>query len=116
MNWFFHTVKNSVRVRAHVYLGEDEMDKFHGHVKSHTLTAFLLSVGILCAGLSGARLLRAQSASSSPAVQWEGAMLADFRRVEVASVSAALEELTGRRMCMTPPLHPIFHTQFARFT
>src|ERR1700736_6666512 len=111
----FHAMKNSVRVRAHVYIGEDEMDKFHGYVKSHTLTAFLLSAGILCAGLSGAKMLRAQSASSSPAAQLESAMLADFRRVEVASVSDALEELTGKRMYMTHRMHPIFTTKFAGF-
>ena len=91
------------------------MDKFRGYVKSHTITAFLLSVGILCAGLSGARMARAQSASSSPAAQLESAMLADFRRVEVASVSDALEELTGKRMYMTHRMHPIFTTKFAGF-
>jgi len=96
-------------------MGEGEMDKFHGDVKSHAVTAFLLSVGILCAGLSGARMLRAQSASSSPAAQLEGAMLADFRRVEVASVSDALEQLTGKRMYMTHRMHPIFTTKFAGF-
>jgi regulator of RNase E activity RraA len=115
MDWLFHPIRNSVRVRAHVYIGEDEMDKFHGYVKSHTITAFLLSVGILCAGLSAARMLGAQSASSSPAAQLEGAMLADFRRVEVASVSDALEELTGKRMYMTHRMHPIFTTKFAGF-
>jgi len=115
MDWLFHTMKNSVRVRAHVYIGEDEMDKFCGYGKSHTLAAFLLSVGILSAGLSGARMLRAQSASSSPAAQSEAAMLADFRRVEVASVSDALEELTGKRMYMTHRMHPIFITKFAGF-
>jgi len=91
------------------------MDKFHGYVKSLAITAYLLSVGILCTGLSGARMLRAQSASSSPAAQLEGAMLADFRRVEVASVSDALEELTGKRMYMTHRMHPIFTTKFAGF-
>jgi regulator of RNase E activity RraA len=95
-------------------MGEGEMDKFHGYVKSHAVS-FLLSVGILCAGLSGARMPRAQSASRSPAAQMEGAMLADFRRVEVASVSDALEELTGKRMYMTHRMHPIFTTKFAGF-
>src|SRR5216683_7723054 len=115
MDWLFRTIKNSVRVRAHVYIGEDEMDKFHGYVKSHTITAFLLSVGILCAVLSAARMLGAQSASSSPAAQLEGAMLADFRRVEVASVSDAMEQLTGKRMYMSHRMHPIFTTKFAGF-
>src|SRR4030081_3770134 len=115
MDWLFHTIKNSVRVRAHVYIGEDEMDKFHGYLKSHTTTALLLSVGILCAGLSGTRMLRAQFSFRSPAAQVEVAMLADFRRVEVASVSDALEELTGKRMYMTHRMHPIFTAKFAGF-
>jgi regulator of RNase E activity RraA len=91
------------------------MDKLHRYLKSHIITAFLFSVGILCAGLGGARMLRAQSASPSPAAQLESAMLADFRRVEVASVSDALEQLTGKRMYMTHRMHPIFTTKFAGF-
>ena len=91
------------------------MDKFRGCVKSHVITAFLIFTGILCTGLSGARMLRAQSVSSSTATQSEGGLLADFRRVEVASVSDALEQLTGKRMYMTHRMQPIFTTKFAGF-
>jgi regulator of RNase E activity RraA len=91
------------------------MDKFRRCVKSHTLTALLISAGILFAALSGTRMLRAQSASNPPATQSEGALLGDFRRVEVASVSDALEQLTGKRMYMTHRMHPIFTTKFAGF-
>ena len=91
------------------------MNKFRGFVKSHTIAASLLSIGVLCAILSGARLLRAQSATGTTASQSDNALLADFRRVEVASVSDALEQLTGRRMYMSHRMRPIFTTKFAGF-
>ncbi|HEX4786025.1 MAG TPA: RraA family protein [Candidatus Sulfotelmatobacter sp.] len=42
-------------------------------------------------------------------------IISDFRRVEVASVSDALEQLTGKRMYMSHRMHPIFTTKFAGF-
>jgi len=91
------------------------MDKFRGFVKSHKTVAFLLFIGMLSALLSGARLLRAQSVPATLASQSDSILLADFRRVEVASVSDALEQLTGKRMYMTHRMHPIFTTKFAGF-
>ena len=40
-------------------------------------------------------------------------LIADFRRVEVASVSDALEQLTGKRMYMSHRMQPIFTAKFA---
>jgi regulator of RNase E activity RraA len=113
MDWLFHVTTNRVRVRAHIYIQEDEMNKFRRFVKSHTIAASLVSIGVLCAILCGAKLLRAQSAAGTTAAQSESALLADFRRVEVASVSDALEQLTGRRMYMSHRMHAIFTTKFA---
>jgi regulator of RNase E activity RraA len=113
MDWLFHAAKNSVRVRAHVYIREDEMNKFRDFVKSHAIAASLAFIGLLCGILCGARLLRAQSTAGATAAQSEGALLAEFRRVEVASVSDALEQLTGKRMYMSHRMHPIFTTKFA---
>lgn len=42
-------------------------------------------------------------------------LIADFRRVEVASVSDAIEQLTGKRMYMSHRMTPIFTTKFAGF-
>src|ERR1700722_7658782 len=42
-------------------------------------------------------------------------LLAGFRHVEVASVSDALEQLTGRKMYMSHRMRPIFPTRFAGF-
>jgi len=89
------------------------MNKFRGFLKSHTVAAGVLSIGVLGAILCGARLLRAQSATGATSAQSEDALIADFRRVEVASVSDALEQLTGKRMYMSHRMHPIFTTKFA---
>src|SRR5579859_765980 len=104
--------ENHVRVRAHIYSLEDIMNKFLRFAKSHVL-AFLLSIGILSGLFCGSKLLKAQSGGSAP--QSENALIAEYRRVEVASVSDALEQLTGKRMYMSHRMHPIFTTKFAGF-
>jgi regulator of RNase E activity RraA len=91
------------------------MNKFRSFVKSRTVAACLVSIGILCAVFCGVILLRAQSVARATASQSENALIADFRRVEVASVSDALEQLTGKRMYMSHRMHPIFTTKFAGF-
>jgi regulator of RNase E activity RraA len=42
-------------------------------------------------------------------------LIAEFRRVEVASVSDAMEQLLGKRMYMSHHMQPIFTTKFAGF-
>jgi len=104
--------KNHVRVRAHIYSLEDIMNKFCRFAKSHAI-ASLLSIAALSAIFCGAELLKAQSGATAP--QSDNALIADYRRVEVASVSDALEQLTGKRMYMSHRMHPIFTTKFAGF-
>jgi regulator of RNase E activity RraA len=48
-------------------------------------------------------------------LQSDSSLISEFRRVEVASVSDALEQLTGKRMYMSHRMHPIFTTKFAGF-
>ena len=115
MDWLFPAMKNGVRVRAHVYIQGDEMNKFRGFVRCHKILASLASIGILGAALCGAKLLRAQSASETNAPMSDSALIAEFRRVEVASVSDALEQLTGQRMYMSHRMHPILTAKFAGF-
>lgn len=43
------------------------------------------------------------------------ALLEGYRHVEVASISDALEQLTGRKMYMSHRMRPIFPTKFAGF-
>jgi len=78
---------------------------------NHRLTSILVlfaAMGMAAIGFS--RLSAAQDSPSSDAALLEG-----FRHVEVASVSDALEQLTGRRMYMTHKMRPIFATRFAGF-
>ena len=89
------------------------MNKFRGFVKSHAAAASLVSSAFCaqsCAepGFRGCRPLPGQMRRQS-----DDELVADFRRVEVASVSDALEQLTGKRMYMSHRMHPIFTTKFA---
>ena len=91
------------------------MNKFRKFVRSHKIAASLLSISLLFAISCGPRFLRAQSVSAAGAAQTDSAMIADFRRVEVASVSDALEQLAGKRMYMSHRMHPILTAKFAGF-
>jgi regulator of RNase E activity RraA len=90
------------------------MDKSHGHAKRRTL-AFLLAVGliVILAAASQVRMVRAQS--NPPASLSDSELIAEFRRVEVASVSDAIEQITGKRMYMSHRMQPIFTAKFAGF-
>jgi regulator of RNase E activity RraA len=58
-------------------------------------------------------LLSAHSQGTSE--ESSAALLEAYRHVEVASVSDAIEQLTGRRMYMSHRMRPIFPTKFAGF-
>jgi len=45
----------------------------------------------------------------------DAALLDGYRHVEVASVSDAMEKITGERMYLSHHMHPIFPTKFAGF-
>jgi regulator of RNase E activity RraA len=61
------------------------------------------------------RVARAQSNSKPAAPLTDSDLVSQFRRVEVASVSDALEQITGKRMYMTHRMQPIFTAKFAGF-
>lgn len=88
------------------------MNKFRRLARSHNIAVFVLSVGCVFAGFFGVRLLRAQT-TTAPVAASDADLIAEFRHVEVASVSDALEQLTGRRMYMSHRMTPIFTTKFA---
>ncbi len=85
------------------------MDKFQP-LKMRSILAALLLVALI----SAAWLVRAQNSSPAPATN-EKILVEGFRRVEVASVSDALEQLTGQRMYMSHHMQPIFTSKFAGF-
>jgi regulator of RNase E activity RraA len=56
-----------------------------------------------------------QSRAQANAPNTNANLIAEFRRVEVASVSDAIEQLTGKRQYMSHHMQPIFTTKFAGF-
>src|SRR5207247_3399559 len=59
--------------------------------------------------------LFAQSTSNSAPAAKDQNLIDAYRHVEVASVSDALEQLTGKRMYMSHRMQPIFTAKFAGF-
>ncbi|MFY9910450.1 MAG: RraA family protein [Candidatus Sulfotelmatobacter sp.] len=90
------------------------MNKLFIFVKSHSLPTFVMLVGIFGAVLYTGQSSRAEPAAQNPS-QSQTNLIADFRRVEVASVSDALEQLTGKRMYMSHHMRPLFTAKFAGF-
>lgn len=76
--------------------------------KALLVIALLLTADLLFAGLPFARQQVVSSAN-------DAFLLEGFRHVEVASVSDAIEQLTGRKMYMSHRMRPIFNTKFAGF-
>jgi regulator of RNase E activity RraA len=91
------------------------VDKLKGFAKLQKNTVLIVVLCVLCSLAGRGRLLRAQSAGATSGPGDVSALIADYRRVEVASVSDALEQLTGRRMFLTHRMQPIFTTKFAGF-
>jgi len=91
------------------------MDKSHASAKSRTLAILLAGLGliVMLVGASESRIVRAQSNAAVSLSDSE--LIAAFRHVEVASVSDAIEQLTGRRMYMSHRMQPIFTAKFAGF-
>ena len=77
--------------------------------------AIFVSVIALCIVVGTTWRLPAQSLSGAQVSTADHTLIEDFRRVEVASVSDALEQLTGKRMYMSHRMQPIFAAKFAGF-
>jgi regulator of RNase E activity RraA len=82
---------------------------------SRKIAICFVTLGLVCALAGGVRMVRAQSTSSGAALASDSELISQFRRVEVASVSDALEQITGKRMYMTHHMQPIFTAKFAGF-
>jgi regulator of RNase E activity RraA len=70
----------------------------------------------IAAGLSGKTALRslnAQAANPANPTNDDSALLDAYRHVEVASVSDALEKISGHKMYMSHRMRPIFGSKFA---
>src|SRR5262249_22113701 len=87
------------------------MDKYHF---SHSKNAVICILLLCAAATFGVAWLYAAQ-STGGAGSDDNALLEGFRRVEVASVSDALEQLTGKPMYMSHRMQPIFAAKFAGF-
>ena len=91
------------------------MDKFFKFAMDRKLAISFAALGLMFALASGVRMVRAQSTAAGTVAASDSELIAQFRRVEVASVSDALEQITGKRMYMTHHMQPIFTAKFAGF-
>jgi regulator of RNase E activity RraA len=75
----------------------------------------LLAGSVCLLTASGMWGVRGQSTSSARAPANDNSLIAEFRRVEVASLSDAMEQLLGKRMYMSHRMQAIFIAKFAGF-
>jgi regulator of RNase E activity RraA len=83
--------------------------------KSYIRLSFLLAGSVLWLAASGLGPVEGQSTADTSAPAADNSLVAEFRRVEVASLSDALEQLSGKRMYMSHHMQPIFTAKFAGF-
>ncbi len=91
------------------------MHRFGRLMKISRITAALAVVAVSFAVVGGSRMIRAQPSPSAAAPASDAELIAQFRRVEVASVSDAIEQIMGKRMYMSHRVQPIFTAKFAGF-
>src|SRR5712664_1139813 len=72
-------------------------------------------IAILAAGVAASALPPVGKSYQESPADTDAALLEGFRHVEVASVSDALEQITGRKMYMSHRMRSIFPTRFAGF-
>ena len=77
------------------------------------MASFAISVAVIT--VFGANTIRAQSNPSAAVRMTDAELVVEFRHVEVASVSDAIEQILGKRMYMSHHMQPIFTTKFAGF-
>jgi len=90
------------------------MDRTYRFARSQQKPICVWLFCMFCIALSHEGL-QARSVPDATSADAHNALIAEFRRVEAASVSDALEQLTGKRMYMSHHMQPIFTTKFAGF-
>jgi regulator of RNase E activity RraA len=87
-------------------------------VLTHTRRRIVLvAAAVLAISIVGvkAHLADAQSNSAPASTSTDHDLIAEYRHVEVASVSDALEQITGKKMYMSHRMQPIFTSKFAGY-
>jgi regulator of RNase E activity RraA len=87
------------------------VNKFPRIAKWQMIACISVLVGIFLSILYSPRFAKAD-VGRAPS---DAELIAGYRHVEVASVSDALEQITGQRMYMSHRMQPIFTTKFAGF-
>jgi len=89
------------------------INRFNSHSRKVRRMAFtaLLVTGLVWVALG----MHAQSQTGNADAQTAADLLDGFRHVEAASVSDAIEQITGKKMYMSHHMRPIFPTKFAGF-
>lgn len=91
------------------------MDKRFRHHSPRSRPRAVLFVAALALCIGYSALCFRSTGAKPPADEEASALLERFRHVEVASISDAVEQLTGRRMYMTHRMRPVFPAKFAGF-
>ena len=85
------------------------------HSRRSVALFFVLAAALGLLILAQATKISAKQELPTAQAKDEAAILDGFRHVEVASVSDALEQITGKKMYMTHRMRPIFQTRFAGY-
>ena len=88
------------------------MKKILGTLARHKIHFLLLALSLLALVGGCVVFLQVPRAFSHAADMSEAALLDGYRHVEVASVSDAMEKITGQRAFMSHRMRPIFPTKF----
>ena len=91
------------------------MHSRHAYFNTRLLLGILLAAIVVPVWVVQIRASGAQSSSAPEPALSDSDLISAFRHVEVASVSDALEQITGKKMYMSHRMQPIFTAKFAGF-
>jgi regulator of RNase E activity RraA len=95
---------------------EESMSRFVRFPRRALACGTFLAAALFLVGLAGwAWQPSAKPRQEAAKSNGDASLLEGFRRVEAASVSDALEQISGRRMYMSHRMRPIFPAKFAGF-
>ena len=87
----------------------------HPYSKRRIFVTIFVALVVVAAAAVQVRRASAQSNAATASALNSHDLIAEFRQVEVASVSDALEQITGKRMYMSHRMQPIFTAKFAGY-
>ena len=88
----------------------------HSHsLYSKSRVFVMMAALVLIATTVQVRFARGQANSANTTASSDTDLISQFRHVEVASVSDAIEQITGKRMYMSHRMQPIFSAKFAGY-